>query len=168
MTIVGMLPPICYNGDLLVDGGYINNIPVDIVRSMGVDTVIVVDVESKDSMWQNLTPYEGGISGWQILWDKWCPVPSLRFGAQMPKYSQLINQLTWMSHSVNLKRASEDYYIDLYMRPTNIGIYKLLDFHLMDRIVFEAYRYGWRVLSEWQAQNGVYIHGKGIYDGQKN
>lgn len=91
MTIVGMLPPICYNGDLLVDGGYINNIPVDIVRSMGVDTVIVVDVESKDSMWQNLTPYEGGISGWQILWDKWCPVPSLRFGAQMPKYSQLIN-----------------------------------------------------------------------------
>ena len=45
-----------------------------------------------------------------------------------------------MSHSVNLKRASEDYYIDLYMRPTNIGNYKLLDFHLMDRIVFEAYR----------------------------
>jgi lysophospholipid hydrolase len=33
---------------LLVDGGYMNNIPVDVMRSMGVDTVIVVDVESKD------------------------------------------------------------------------------------------------------------------------
>ena len=39
MTIVGMLPPVYYKGDLLVDGGYMNNIPVDVMRSMGVDTV---------------------------------------------------------------------------------------------------------------------------------
>jgi len=39
MTIVGMVPPVYYKGDLLVDGGYMNNIPVDVMRSMGVDTV---------------------------------------------------------------------------------------------------------------------------------
>ena len=39
MTIVGMLPPVYYKGALLVDGGYMNNIPVDVMRSMGVDTV---------------------------------------------------------------------------------------------------------------------------------
>lgn len=27
------------DGDLLVDGGYLNNIPVDVMRSMGVQTV---------------------------------------------------------------------------------------------------------------------------------
>ncbi len=48
MTLVGLLPPVCLDGDLLVDGGYMNNIPVDVIRSMRVETVIVVDVESKD------------------------------------------------------------------------------------------------------------------------
>ena len=59
---------------------YLNNIPVDVMRgALGVDTVIVVDVEDKDaSVWRNLTSYEGGISGWRLLWDRWCPIPSLR------------------------------------------------------------------------------------------
>lgn len=35
-------------GDLLVDGGYLNNLPVDVMRRAGVDTVLVVDVEAKD------------------------------------------------------------------------------------------------------------------------
>ena len=72
MTIVGLLPPVYEEGEgLLVDGGYMNNIPVDVMRSMGVDTVIVVDVESKDdSGWRNLMPFDGGVSGWQLLWDR--------------------------------------------------------------------------------------------------
>ena len=44
MTIVGMVPPVYYKGDLLVDGGYMNNIPVDVMRSMGVDTVRVFSI----------------------------------------------------------------------------------------------------------------------------
>lgn len=30
--------------------GYMNNIPVDVMRGLGVETVIVVDVEGKDDM----------------------------------------------------------------------------------------------------------------------
>ena len=42
--------------------------------------VIVVDVEDRDdSVWHNLTPLDGGLSGWRLLWDRWCPIPSLRF-----------------------------------------------------------------------------------------
>jgi len=41
--------------------------------------VIVVDVEDRDdSVWHNLTPLDGGLSGWRLLWDRWCPIPSLR------------------------------------------------------------------------------------------
>lgn len=58
---------------------YLNNIPVDVMRGLGVDSVIVVDVEDKDaSVWRNLSAYDGGISGWRLLWDRWCPIPSLR------------------------------------------------------------------------------------------
>jgi len=44
MSIPGALPPITINGTLLVDGGIANNIPIDVVRDMGADIVIVVDV----------------------------------------------------------------------------------------------------------------------------
>lgn len=41
--------------------------------------MIVVDVEDRDaSVWQNLSAYDGGVSGWRLLWDRWCPIPSLR------------------------------------------------------------------------------------------
>ena len=41
--------------------------------------VIVVDVENRDATaWQNLTSYDGGLSGWRLLWDRWCPIPQLR------------------------------------------------------------------------------------------
>ena len=46
MSIPGALPPITIDGTLLVDGGIANNVPVDIVRGMGADIVIVVDVSA--------------------------------------------------------------------------------------------------------------------------
>lgn len=39
MTIVGLVPPVYEEGELLIDGGYLNNIPIDVMRSMGVDMV---------------------------------------------------------------------------------------------------------------------------------
>lgn len=67
---------------------YLNNIPVDVMRGLGVDTVIVVDVEDKDaSVWRNLSAYDGGISGWRLLWDRWCPIPSLRCSLLGPCFS---------------------------------------------------------------------------------
>ena len=41
--------------------------------------VIVVDVEDRDdSVWHNLTPFDGGLSGWRLLWDRSCPIPRFR------------------------------------------------------------------------------------------
>lgn len=39
-----------------------------------------------------------------------------RFGIKLPRYNQIVNTLTWMSHSQALKQMSKDYVIDLYMR----------------------------------------------------
>jgi len=46
MSIPGALPPIQIDDKLLVDGGIANNIPIDVVRQMGADIVIVVDVSA--------------------------------------------------------------------------------------------------------------------------
>src|SRR5690554_1678834 len=46
MSIPAILTPVEVDGQLLVDGGISNNIPVDIAKQMGVDRVIVVDIGS--------------------------------------------------------------------------------------------------------------------------
>ena len=40
----GAFPPIELDGRILIDGGIVRNLPVDIVREMGADIIICVDV----------------------------------------------------------------------------------------------------------------------------
>lgn len=44
MSVPGAFPPIELDGRLLIDGGIVRNVPVDIVRNMGADIIICVDV----------------------------------------------------------------------------------------------------------------------------
>ncbi len=44
MSIPAVFAPVEIDGRLLVDGGMVDNIPVDVARDMGVDVVIVVDI----------------------------------------------------------------------------------------------------------------------------
>ncbi len=44
MSVPGAFPPVEVNGKLLVDGGIVDNFPVDTARAMGADIVIAVNV----------------------------------------------------------------------------------------------------------------------------
>ncbi|MEX2149218.1 MAG: patatin-like phospholipase family protein [Steroidobacteraceae bacterium] len=44
MSAPGVIAPVEMNGRLLVDGGLVENLPVDVAKEMGVDVVIAVDV----------------------------------------------------------------------------------------------------------------------------
>lgn len=46
MSIPAVFTPVRMNGKVLVDGGAVNNLPVDVVRRMGADIVIAVTLES--------------------------------------------------------------------------------------------------------------------------
>jgi len=45
MSVPGAIAPMTIDDRLLVDGGLIGNLPVDVMQSMGVDVIIAVDVE---------------------------------------------------------------------------------------------------------------------------
>lgn len=97
MSLSGYLPPLCdpKDGHLLMDGGYINNLPgllrlrhrhtpvfvppphaplppADVARSMGAKVVIAIDVGSRDET--NLTNYGDSLSGWWLLWKRLNPL----------------------------------------------------------------------------------------------
>ena len=44
MSIPGIFAPMEIKGKMLVDGGIANNLPIDVVRNMGADILIVVDI----------------------------------------------------------------------------------------------------------------------------
>jgi NTE family protein len=46
MAVPGIFPPYQYKGRLLVDGGIVQNLPVQTVRDLGADVVIAVDVST--------------------------------------------------------------------------------------------------------------------------
>ena len=55
VSIPGLLAPVERNGQRLVDGGLLNNLPVDVVQAMGADITLGVDVYSsieEASFWQ--------------------------------------------------------------------------------------------------------------------
>lgn len=47
VSLPGILAPVRLGDRLLVDGGLLNNVPADMVRRMGADVVIAVDVSSR-------------------------------------------------------------------------------------------------------------------------
>ena len=55
MSIPGMFAPVEIGGKMLVDGGVANNLPVDVARQMGADTVIAVDISTNLSKREQLT-----------------------------------------------------------------------------------------------------------------
>ena len=44
MSIPGVFKPVIQGGRMLMDGGLLNNLPVDVVKAMGADVVIAIDL----------------------------------------------------------------------------------------------------------------------------
>ncbi|KZT38510.1 patatin-domain-containing protein [Sistotremastrum suecicum HHB10207 ss-3] len=76
MTLAGLLPPLSDNGQLLVDGGYIDNLPVGTMLSMGAAAVFAVDVGSIED--NSPRHFGDSVSGWWLLLNRWNPFSSTR------------------------------------------------------------------------------------------
>lgn len=54
MAIPGVFSPVELDGKVLVDGGIVNNFPVDVARKMGADVVIGIDIQNDSPGVENL------------------------------------------------------------------------------------------------------------------
>lgn len=66
MSLAGWMSPICdpHDGHLLLDGGYSNNLPADVMRTMGARYIFAVDVGAEDT--SDFTNYGDYLSGFQV------------------------------------------------------------------------------------------------------
>ncbi|XP_064427760.1 patatin-like phospholipase domain-containing protein 6 isoform X1 [Mirounga angustirostris] len=144
MTLSGYLPPLCdpKDGHLLMDGGYINNLPADIARSMGAKTVIAIDVGSQDET--DLSTYGDSLSGWWLLWKRLNPWADK---IKVPDMAEIQSRLAYVSCVRQLEVVKSSSYCE-YLRPP-IDCFKTMDFGKFDQIYDVGYQYGKAVFGGW-------------------
>ncbi|KAF8514349.1 hypothetical protein BU17DRAFT_52619 [Hysterangium stoloniferum] len=101
MTLAGLVPPLCGdNGGMLVDGGYIDNLPVATMFSLGASAVIAIDVGSLDD--NSPRNFGDTVSGWWILVNRWNPFSSTR---NIPAITEIQSRLAYVSSVKTLEEA---------------------------------------------------------------
>uniref|UniRef100_A0A8C7E626 PNPLA domain-containing protein n=1 Tax=Naja naja TaxID=35670 RepID=A0A8C7E626_NAJNA len=144
MTLSGYLPPLCdpKDGNLLMDGGYINNLPADIARNMGAKTVIAIDVGSQDET--DLCNYGDSLSGWWLLWKRLNPWAEK---VKVPDMAEIQSRLAYVSCVRQLEVVKSSSYCE-YIRPP-IDRFKTMDFGKFDEIYDVGYQHGKVVFGGW-------------------
>ncbi|MCJ1316934.1 phosphatidylcholine and lysophosphatidylcholine phospholipase [Xylographa vitiligo] len=141
MSLAGLIPPLCDEGSMLLDGGYIDNLTVAHMKSLGADVIFAIDVGSLDD---NLPQAFGdSLSGfWALLnrWNPFSPYPN------PPTLSEIQARLAYVSSVDALERAKTTPGC-LYMRPP-IDAYGTLEFAKFDEIYQVGYLYGMEFLAK--------------------
>uniref|UniRef100_A0A8C2V0M9 lysophospholipase n=1 Tax=Chinchilla lanigera TaxID=34839 RepID=A0A8C2V0M9_CHILA len=144
MSLSGYMPPLCdpKDGHLLMDGGYINNLPADVARSLGAKVVIAIDVGSRDET--DLTNYGDALSGWWLLWKRWNPLATK---VKVLNMAEIQTRLAYVCCVRQLEMVKNSDYCE-YLRPP-IDSYRTLDFGKFDEICEVGYQHGRTVFDIW-------------------
>jgi NTE family protein len=126
VAIPGVLPPVISRGEVLVDGGTMNNLPVDVMRAQGRGPVIGVDVGADRAFTSDLDEVD-----LPRLWDCW------RQRRRRPG----ILQILWRAGMVNSAQdsATQRDLADLLLRPPLESV-DLLDWRAFGRAIDIGYR----------------------------
>jgi NTE family protein len=137
VSIPVALPPVIFEGNLLVDGGTFNNFPTDIMVRAGAGRIIGVDLARDKS---RVYDYPEVPSPWELFRDRFRKKRRYR----LPTLAAIMMETTILysaSRQGVARRA-----VDLYMRP-DLGRIGLLDWAAFDRIVEIGYAHAKEVLA---------------------
>jgi len=139
LSIPGIGPPAIENGEILVDGGLMNNLPADVMRNLCQGGVCAVDV-SEQLEFKSRLQESYSVSGWTVLWRR------LNWLAKPPDLPNIFNML-YRTTTVGSLRAVETVKAaaDLYLAPP-VSEFGIFDWRGIDRIIDVAYRYGLEIL----------------------
>nr|POF04889.1 lysophospholipase nte1 [Quercus suber] len=139
MSLAGLIPPICDEGNMLLDGGYTDNLTVSHMKSLGADVVFAIDVGALDD--DSPQAYGDSLSGFWASLNRWNPFSSY---PNPPTLAEIQARLAYVSSVDNLERA-KNIPGCRYMRPP-IEPYGTLDFGKFDEIYQVGYQYGRKFL----------------------
>jgi len=135
MTLASLLPPLTDKGDMLMDGGYLDNLTVDEMQRRGAKHIIAVDVGSIED--RSPMEYGNTLSGFWVLINRLNP---FSVHANVPTMTDIQLRLTYVSSVTALERAKNSKNC-WYLRPP-IDDYATLAFNKFDEIYEVGFNYG--------------------------
>lgn len=158
MAVPGMGPPIFDGRDVLVDGGVVNNLPVDIMRGFARGPVFASNVSPRVEMRLD-REYPDFPSPWRVLFS-W--VNPWGTPMQVPGIASILTRT--VSLRQRTAEAVEQDDADLLFEPPSGG-HRFLDWHAFDRIVDASYHSAMATLERWSRQgNPPSLPGTGAQD----
>jgi predicted acylesterase/phospholipase RssA len=145
----GVFPPVVIDGELHVDGGLINNVPVDVMKTFSNQGIVIgVDVSPPHEI-KPVVDYGDDISGWQAMWNRFNPTREKR--SYRPSILLVLMRLIEFGGiSYRLRAAGQ---ADLYISP-DVLRFKRNDFHVARDIADAGYAAARISLGEWLATRG--------------
>ena len=143
-----ILPPIVRDGDLVVDGGLLDNLPIEPMRRrMPAGPILAVDPTPRRSpaRYDDLPP---DVSGWRLLGDR-----LRRRGRVVPSLGEIV-QRTVVVGSMHLRHRREQEDPDALVLVPDLGDWALLDFASLPVIAEAGYRELREPIRAWWAARG--------------
>jgi predicted acylesterase/phospholipase RssA len=144
-SVPGLVPPVVQNNEILVDGGILNNMPVDIARRFFKGKVIAVDVTDSKVLSSSQSEFP---SPWKVLWDRMIP-------SKNRDYVPNILDIIYRSAIVGSRQKTEKAKLDADLTiELPLERFKFLEFESFDEIVEIGYQYGKKRIQEWKDNMG--------------
>jgi predicted acylesterase/phospholipase RssA len=144
VAIPGVLPPVPYHGDLLVDGGVLNNLPFEALREDGrIDTIIAVDVAPAVGP-RAKADYGLSVSGFAAL------TAQIRRSSPYPSVAAVLLRSMLTGAVLHQQTALRGDAVDLYLQLQLPGV-GLLEFERVAEIAAQGYRASIDQIRDWVA-----------------
>ena len=147
----GLFPPVLFNGDMLVDGAILENVPVEAMRARlgtplerrrGNGTVIAIDVDVLEPM--RVDPSLSRLSVWSTIKGYFSP--------QTHPSPGIADILYRAGHIGGLNQRSRTIaQADLYMEPP-VKAFALMAYRRADEIAEVGYQYAMKHIKQWKRQ----------------
>jgi NTE family protein len=127
------LPPVTWEGELLVDGGVFNNFPTDVMAALGARRIIGVDLARRSTRRYDFDEVPGTL---ELLRDRFRPRKRRRY--RLPGLGVIMLGTTVLYSESRRAQARES--TDLYINPDLAGV-GLMDWKGFDRVLELGYQH---------------------------
>ncbi len=141
ISVPGLVPPVIRDNEILVDGGIMNNLPVDIVRRLFNGSVVAVDVTDAKAL---SAARDGFPNPWKALLGRISPFTN---PVAFPNILDIIyrSAVVGSTHKTDQARQDADFYVRIPLEQ-----FRFLEFEAFDKIVDAGYQYAKKKIQEWE------------------
>lgn len=144
ISLPAILPPVIQRGDLLIDGGVLNNLPVDVMSERIKGKIIAVDLSAAQ---EAQYAHSGIPTGMEYLKSRLFP---WRKPFEVPTLAKVIMKTTTLASRREVEFAKR--MAQLYLN-VPVSQFDLLDWNQFQRIVDAGYNYAGKAIEDYVVRN---------------